>query len=537
MKKNYFLTLIYIILLSYVHPAHDGEEIDDINDILFNIKTEDNYFDKLDFKNVVTYDDKNYITRIKNDKPLLMFIYTPYDSNCQSAVQIFVSMADFIKNNKTDLTMAKVNIYDNKEFAKDYKIDDVPKLLFIGRDRNVLEYKQEITYYNLLRFINKKLYGNALEFEKLDEVNATVADPQYKKNQVFVLSTLAFDFKKEVFNKYAAENDREIYIHCFSIECYNEYNEDIVIYKHFDEKIILYSDHFKSGSDRLDVDKIRKFVMRYSVEAGGVLENEYFMLSKSYKRKMIIYFRDEKNENHTKYDKYIKEAGLEIRKKIGYTFVSDIKGNDFMKNVGESLVIAQHELPTLLYVDKINLKDLKKCKTYRITNVDLNKLNKEYVFKFVKDVQKNRILKDLKTQFPPDPSLNSNNIDAPYKIILGRTYDKEVVNEKKNVLITFVDRKNKCDLCNEYLDVIKQYKETLENKNSLVFAVMDGANNEARGIPFEEKDLPFIYLYTNGEKHKTKYKYNPEKKEEISVEKLDLFIKETLKANDAKEDL
>ena len=155
MKKNYFLILIYIVLLSYVHPAHDGEEIDDINDILFNIKTEDNYFDKLDFKNVVTYDDKNYITRIKNDKPLLMFIYTPYDSNCQSAVQIFVSMADFIKNNKTDLTMAKVNIYDNKEFAKDYKIDDVPKLLFIGRDRNVLEYKQEITYYNLLRFVQK----------------------------------------------------------------------------------------------------------------------------------------------------------------------------------------------------------------------------------------------------------------------------------------------------------------------------------------------------------------------------------------------
>ena len=105
------------------------------------------------------------------------------------------------------------------------------------------------------------------------------------------------------------------------------------------------------------------------------------------------------------------------------------------------------------------------------------------------------------------------------------------------MLITFVDRKNKCDLCNEYLDVIKQYKETLENKNSLVFAVIDGANNEARGIPFEEKDLPFIYLYTNGEKHKTKYKYNPEKKEEISVEKLDLFIKETLKTNDAKEDL
>jgi hypothetical protein len=261
------------------------------------------------------------------------------------------------------------------------------------------------------------------------------------------------------------------------------------------------------------------------------------MLSKNYKRKMIIYFRDSQNENQTEYDKVIKEAGLEIRKKIGYTFVADITGSDFFKKVAESFVIAKHELPTLLYVDKINLKDLKKSKTYRITNVNLANLNKEYVFKFVRDVQKNRIYKDLKTQFPPDPSLNANS-NSPYKIILGRTYDKEIVYNKKNVIITFVDRKNKCDLCNKYLDIVKQYREQLEDKTKIDFAIIDGANNEARNIQFDENDLPFIYFYTNGEKNKAKYKFKPEENsEDISLEKLELFIKETLKANDAKEDL
>ena len=536
-KMNpYILLILYLSSFVFIKTAPETKEYE-IGDVLFNIKTEDSYFKKLNFTNVVEYTDDNYISRIKNDKPLLMYIYAPYMPECQQTVEIFLSMANFIKNNKTDLTMAKVNVHDNKEFAKDYKIDDVPKLLFIGRNRKVLEYKQEITYYNLLRFINKKLYGNALEFEKLEEVNATVNDPKYKKNQVFVLSTLAFEFKKEVFNNYAEENDREIFIHCFSIECYNEYNEDIVIYKHFDEKIILYSDHFKSGADRLEIDKVRRFVQRYSVEAGGELENEYFLLSKNYKRKMIIYFRDSENENHTEYDKVIKEAGLEIRKKIGYTFVSDIKGNDFFKRVAESFVIAKHELPTLLYVDKINLKDLKKSKTYRITNVNLANLNKEYVFKFVKDVQKNRLYKDLKTQFPPDPSLNTNT-NSPYKIILGRTYDKEIVYNKKNVIITFVDRKNKCDLCNKYLDIMKQYREKLEDKTKFDFAIIDGANNEARNIQFDENDLPFIYFYTNGERNKAKYKFKPEENsEDISLEKLEIFIKETLKANDAKEDL
>ena len=534
--KSLLILITYLSFFSLIISQNENV-IDSLDDVLFKIKTEDDYFKKLDFKNVVTYEDNNYISRIKKDKPVIMYVYAPYVPECQQTIETFVAMANFIKNNKTDLTMAKVNVQDNKEFAKEYKIDDVPKLLFIGQNRKVVEYKQEITYYNLLRFINKRLYGNALEFEKLEEVNTTVADPQYKKNQVFVLSTLAFEFKKEVFNNYAEENDREIFIHCFSIECYNEYNEDIVIYKHFDEKIILYSDHFKSGADRLDVDKIRKFVQRYSVEAGGVLESEYFLLSKNYKRKMIIYFRDEENDNHTEYDKVIKEAGLEIRKKIGYTFVADISGNDFFKKVAESFVIAKHELPTLLYVDKINIKDYKKCKTYRITNVDLNKLNKEYVYKFIKDVQKNRIYRDLKTQFPPEPSLNQNS-NAPYKIIVGRTYDKEIVGNKKNVLITFVDRKNKCDLCTKYLDIIKQYREKLEDKNKFEFAVIDGANNEGRGIQFDENDLPFIYFYTNGEKNKSKYKFKPEEKsEDISLEKLEIFVKETLKANDAKGDL
>ena len=182
--KNYFLIFIFLLLLSLTFCAHNEGEVDDIDDVLFNIRTEDDYFQKLDFKNVVTYEDSNYISRIKKDKPLLMYIYAPYVPECQQTIETFVSMANFIKNNKTDLTMAKVNIKDNKEFAKDYKINDVPKLLFIGQNRKVVEYKQEITYYNLLRFINKRLYGNALEFEKLEEVNATVADPQYKKNQV-----------------------------------------------------------------------------------------------------------------------------------------------------------------------------------------------------------------------------------------------------------------------------------------------------------------------------------------------------------------
>jgi hypothetical protein len=257
------------------------------------------------------------------------------------------------------------------------------------------------------------------------------------------------------------------------------------------------------------------------------------MLSKEYKRKMIIYFRDGNDENQVKYDKVMKEAGLEIRKKVGYTFISDIKGSDFYQKVAEDFVISPSELPTLLYVDKINLKDRKKSKTYRITNVDLTKMTKEFVFKFVKDVQKNKYYRDLRTEFPDS---DNTNVNSPFKKVIGRTYDKLVLDEKRNVLITFIDNKNKCEMCQTYLDIVAKYKEENNNEN-IVYEVIDGARNEARGFTFTESELPFIYFYTNGESIKSKYKFKPKEKENLTKERLDLFIKEALKGNDMKEDL
>ena len=527
-KLILFINLIFL-LCSFIYGNHKESEVGEINEQLEDVEK---FFKNLDFSSVITYDDSNYIARIKADKPLFIYIYEPSCVECQETIPIFISFSDFLKKNKTDLTMARVNARENPEFIKDYKIKDFPTLIYIGRDRKVLIYKYEINEYNLLKFVNKKLYGDFLSFEEMAQVNKTIADKKYKEHQVFVLSTLAFDHKKEMFNKIAYENDREIFIQCFSIECYNEYNEDIVIYKDFDEKVILYSDHFKSGSDRLELDKIRKFIIRYSVEAGAILENEYFLLSKDYKRKMVIYFRDSNDEKQKYYDKYIKEAGLELRKKIGYTFVADIKGNKFFEKVAQDFVISPNELPTLLYVDKINLKERKKCKTYRITNVDLKQLNRNYVLKFVKDVQKNKFSRDLKSEFPPE--IQENN---ELKIVVGRTYDKYVIREKKNVLITFISKKSSCEYCNKYLEVVKEYKKSLENEDKIVFAVIDGSNNEARGLSFSENDLPFIYFYTNGESNKSKYKYKPKNEDDITKESLELFINEALKGNDVREDL
>ena len=84
---------------------------------------------------------------------------------------------------------------------------------------------------------------------------------------------------------------------------------------------------------------------------------------------------------------------------------------------------------------------------------------------------------------------------------------------------------------------MKEFQQNNEYGDKIVFAVIDGSNNEARGISFKVNDLPFIYFYTNGESNKSKYKYRPKDEKNISKEKLELFIKEALKGNVVKEDL
>jgi len=113
-----------------------------------------------------------------------MYIYDPSCWECQEGISVFIKFADFLKENKTDLTMARVNAKENPEFSKDYKIKEFPTILFIGRDRKVLEYKYEVTEYNLLKFTNKKVWDEVLKFETMLEVNNTVNDIKKQINDI-----------------------------------------------------------------------------------------------------------------------------------------------------------------------------------------------------------------------------------------------------------------------------------------------------------------------------------------------------------------
>lgn len=180
----------------------------------------------------------------------------------------------------------------------------------------------------------------------------------------------------------------------------------------------------------------------------------------------------------------------------------------------------------MIYRDIIINGEETKLITFRKNNISQEICNKEYILNFINDIKQEKIKRDLITQFPP-----SNDIPNPneaFKIIVGRNYDKNILEEKNNVLLTFVNRQTQCNLCKKYLEVIKTIGKKYKINNNIVFAVIDGANNEARDITFNIDDLPMIYLYTNAMKNKRVIKFIPKKPNEISVIEVEKFINDNL---------
>jgi thiol-disulfide isomerase/thioredoxin len=93
-QKLSLLFKYFLLLVSLASCAHNEDENDE------KLVNQNIFFDNLDFKAVVTYDDKNYMAKIKVDKPLMIYVYEPSCLYCQETIPIYIEFSDFLKKIK-----------------------------------------------------------------------------------------------------------------------------------------------------------------------------------------------------------------------------------------------------------------------------------------------------------------------------------------------------------------------------------------------------------------------------------------------------
>ena len=150
-----------------------------------------------------------------------------------------------------------------------------------------------------------------------------------------------------------------------------------------------------------------------------------------------------------------------------------------------------------------------------------NKIQK-YILDFINKVKQGKIKRDLHTSFPPKYKEKDGLIN-----VIGRSYDKDVIDNKKNVLILFYDGKKEDDINKNYKELMIDLSEKYlsDDNMNIVFEIIDGRVNEPRDITFDNIDeFPLIYLYTNSMKDKKNIRFVPQDKNNTNIEEIEKFI-------------
>ena len=472
---------------------------------------------------ILVLNDSNYSIEIpKYDEALfLIFLPSPCE-NCKMYMPYYIRMSHYSYDYNMGIKFAKVDGTHNEKIVKEYNIESFPSVILFYQ-KKLYYYTHEISIEGLLKFYKKTKEGpirqitNIPDFEVVLKAHMKVLLSTIKDQSLLIYKSLL---------KYSSENGDIEFISCTSDDCIKKYGKDDIIFFHEGEdKINYYSKEYEPIS-KANIDSIKNFLGVFNVEYGTLLNmrSKLNILFENDNKKAVFYFRNGEKEKYTSKDIIFREIGKELRMQNIYTYTSDISGDDLFESMADFFVISENELPTIIFYDLVDKKD--DSNTYRIMNVKEKNINKKYILNFIEQARTGKIKRDLHTSFPPQFKEKDG-----LRNVVGRSYDKDVIEEQKNVCILFVDGKIESENKKKYKDILIDLSEKYsddENMN-IVFELIDGRKNEPRDIVIKSvEEFPLIYLYTNAKKEKKVIKFIPKNANSVTKIEVEDFIANNL---------
>ena len=526
MSNLSFLLITLIFLLSLYNSIEKVNNSSENTTETKNNRTETDYtnsFDNYDFGNLIWLDDTNSTSEIKKHELLYIIFYSPYSIYSRMVFPEFILTSKYAEEKKLPVKFAKIDSSKSPNTSQELNVRTTPTVMLIYKGERTV-YEGDPKKEGLLKLMNKKLNDDIYKFETLSEIKKHVDNA----SSIVILSTLK-DKNSTLYRsflKYAKKTQNLDFISCISEECLNEYKENIVLFKQFDEKINKYTEEYGSINDA-KINSVKEFIGTYGVENGGSLNRSHVDMMSEHKKAILFYFRNSSLEEHTKYDKLIKELGKELRKKDIYTVVSDIKGDTFQTMTARTFIIVKQDLPLILFYDTIytpTKQDL--ARYYTIRQANSEKLNKEYIKEYLHQIMIGNIKKDLYSEEPLD-NYDINGL----KYVIGRTFDKEVIECKNNVFFAIIDGSGYNEDENKiFLRILRKLSDKYLNddKKKVVFAYTDGTKNQVRDLVVRNDIPPICFLYTNAMPEKNVIKMNIKNRTALTEVEIEDFLYEKL---------
>ena len=452
---------------------------------IFNICSEEFPFDK----DVIVLTDSTFDKAIEKYEYLLVYFYAPWCIRCNKFHPEYEKAASVLR--KENLFLAKVDATVEKKLDKRFQLTGFPvvKLFIKGKE---IEYNKERKSLDLINWMRRKTTGPATQnLETNDDI-----DNFKKENDVVLIYYGDNKLDIEEYIKAARKNDEYQFGVVKSNDLINKYSKKgtIVLYKKYDEK--------KRELKEIKEKNIEDFINKYSSPKLMKFDEKAANMIFDKNQSALILFADEKSKKWAEYEQLMKKISDKLNYKLKI-IITDIK-DVLSAKLSEKLTVKENNLPTIRIIDTTG----QYIKKYKMEE-DINEKN---ILKFVDNWENKKIKSYVKSEDIP----KDNNGDV--FIIVGNTFEKEVINNKKDVMVLFYSPW--CYHCKALLPKYEEVAKTLKDKNkNLLLTKINAIENEIESI--DDYGFPKIKFYPGNKKDKPPIDYNGDK----SVEDIIKFIK------------
>ena len=429
---------------------------------------------------VIVLTNNTFDKAIKKYEKLLILFYTPSCTHCKKFLPEYENAAKIFR--KENLFLVKVDVEAEKDLGEKYNIKSLPTLKLFSKSKPIDYggYRNEKSVINWMHKINNPLLIELKTFEEVEKFK--------KENEICVIYLIGNETNK--IKEYVTTAQKIEYL-LFGVirseEIIKKYGKkgSIILFKPFDEKKNEYNGDIKEKN-------LIEFINKYSSPKFMKFDENVYEKIFLTGLPSIMILTEENSPKYSEYEKLLKTLSEKINDKLK-VLIFNIK-DEMSSYFAEFIGIKENELPLV--------------RIFEIKNNGLQQYNMQYeinlenILKFINDWENKKVKRYLKSGEEP----KENNRDV--FIVVSKTFEKEVINNDKDVLLLFYDPS--CEECKEFYLKYEEVAKKLKVKNNkLLIAKIDGNENEIESVNID--DYFVIKFYPGNKKDKEPINFDGEK--------------------------
>jgi len=423
--------------------------------------------------NVTVLGQYDFHQFVRDNFLVLVEFYAPWCSHCKDLAPEFEKAAATLKLNNPPLPLAKVDITVEKELFDFYDIQSTPTLKVFREGMPYETYDGPGTETALVKFMKNKVYNSPIPLQTAANTTEFVRSANVTVLGLF--GTTVRNMAAKIFHQ-VAENIEEFRFGISAepevLMAYENISDVAIVFKTFDEpRVDIAIDHHMTPKQLAQ--KIRATGMRL-IER--LTDDRHQAIYATGIQKHGLVFANTEGPGFAEFETEMKAVARLHRGNVLFILVPLSE-----KRMYDSFGIKQADLPKFILIDMSVSENIKK---YFYEGPFIRKKMRA----FVDDVLIGKVKPTLKSEEP-----HLDDLSGTVKVVKGKSFHDMVINNTMDVMLEFYAPW--CQHCQEFETTYVQLAETFENHQNLIFAKIDGTQNEISHPKVSVKGFPTLYLF------------------------------------------